>query len=68
MASPDFPHSIRVDPNFIDQAMNIVETLVNLNYLTCVEADDPHQVRTYASLSEERLQALARLLLSIPIT
>jgi hypothetical protein len=67
MESHNLPRPIWVDPGFIDQAMNIVETLVNLNYLTSAEAEDPHHVRYYASQSEERLQALGRLLMSIPI-
>jgi hypothetical protein len=66
MASRDVPHPVWVDRNVIDQAMNITETLVNLTYLMCVEADNPECVRSYTSLSEERLQTLARLLQSIP--
>jgi hypothetical protein len=39
MESHNLPRPIWVDPGFIDQAMNIVETLVNLNYLTSAEAE-----------------------------
>ena len=67
MASSDVPHPIWVDRSIIDQALNISETLVNLNYLMCVEADDPARTRGYGSHSEERLQALVRLLQSIPV-
>jgi hypothetical protein len=65
MESRDVPHPIWIDHGIIDQVMNITETLVNLNYLICVEADDPARVRTYANLAEERLQTLARLLQSV---
>ncbi len=48
--------------SFITRASNIVEALCNLIYLICVDADRPEKVRQYASLSEERLQALTDLL------
>jgi hypothetical protein len=42
---------------------NILEALANLLYLAEMEADDPQQVRTYLSLSNERLQAMIQLLI-----
>jgi hypothetical protein len=42
---------------------NILETLSNLLYLAEMEADDPQKVRTYLSLSKERLQAMTQLLI-----
>jgi hypothetical protein len=41
---------------------NILETLSNLLYLAEMDADDPQKVRTYVSLSKERLQAMTHLL------
>jgi hypothetical protein len=67
MASRDLPNPVWVDRSLIDQALNITETLVNLNFLMCAEADDPARTRSYGNHSEERLQALVRLLQSIPV-
>jgi hypothetical protein len=50
------------DKAFITRASNIVEALWNLTYLICEDADRPEKVRQYASLCEERLQALTALL------
>jgi hypothetical protein len=47
---------------FVTSAANIVEALYNLTYLICEDADQPEKVRQYASLCEERLQALTALL------
>ena len=54
--------SIQSDTEFLEQASNIVEALVNLTYLICEEAEHPGKVRQYASFSEERLTAMTQLL------
>jgi hypothetical protein len=41
---------------------NILETLSNLLYLADLEADDPEKVRSYLSMSKERVEAMARVL------
>lgn len=46
----------------IDQTANILETLLNLNYLIREDADDADKVRLYSSVAQERLQAMARLI------
>jgi hypothetical protein len=50
------------DQLFLKEASNIVECLCNLNYLICEEAERPEKVRQYASLSDQRLQAMIELL------
>jgi hypothetical protein len=50
------------DAHFHREAENITEALCNLVYLICEEADHPEKVRRYASMSEERLNAMAELL------
>lgn len=57
MAYEQLPFSIQ------RKGCNILETLANLLYLAEMEADDPQKVRTYVSLSNERLQALIQLLI-----
>jgi hypothetical protein len=57
MTSPQIPVSIQ------RKTCNILETLSNLLYLAEMEADDPQKVRTYVSLSKERLEAMTQLLL-----
>jgi len=54
MASQQIPVSI------LRKSCNILETLANLLYLAEMEADDPQKVRTYLSLSNERLQAMTQ--------
>jgi hypothetical protein len=66
LTSSDVPHPVCVDRDVIDQVMNITETLANLNYLICVEAENPAIIHSYTKLAEERLQTLARILQSIP--
>jgi hypothetical protein len=56
MTSPQIPVSIQ------RKTCNILETLSNLLYLAEMEADDPQKVRTYVSLSKERLEAMTQLL------
>jgi hypothetical protein len=56
MTSQQIPVSI------LRKSCNILETLTNLLYLAEMEADDPQKVRTYLSLSNERLQAMTRIL------
>jgi hypothetical protein len=51
------------DRVFVCKATNIVEALYNLTYLICEEADHPERVRQYAGMSEERLRAMAELLM-----
>jgi hypothetical protein len=57
MTSPPIPLSIQ------RKTCNILETLSNLLYLAEMDADNPQRVRTYLSLSKERLQAMTQLLL-----
>lgn len=45
------------------ETANILESLANLIYLTRLEADRPERVREYMDMSEERMQAMARVLL-----
>jgi hypothetical protein len=56
MASQQMPVSI------LRKSCNILEALSNLLYLAEMEADDPQMVRTYLSLSKERLQAMTQVL------
>ena len=56
MTSPQIPVSI------LKRSCNILESLSNLLYLAEVDADDPQKVRTYMSLSKERLQAMTQVL------
>ncbi len=44
------------------ETANILESLANLIYLTRMEADSPERVRAYMTMSEERMQAIARVL------
>jgi hypothetical protein len=46
----------------LKQSCNILESLSNLLYLAEIDADDPQKVRTYVSLSKERLQAMTQVL------
>jgi hypothetical protein len=57
MASEQIPISIQ------RKSCSILETLSNLLYLAEMEADDPQKVRTYLSLSNERVQAMIQLLI-----
>ncbi|MGD0443132.1 MAG: hypothetical protein ABSA39_04265 [Edaphobacter sp.] len=47
---------------FLAQTTDLVEGLVNLTYLICEDADQPDQVRYYASLSEQQLRSMIDLL------
>jgi hypothetical protein len=53
---------IQSDERFLEEAANIVEALCNLTYLICEEAEHPGKVRHFASMSEERLASMTRLL------
>ena len=44
------------------KGFNILEALSNLLYLAELEADDPEKVRSYLSMSKERVQAMAKVL------
>jgi hypothetical protein len=44
------------------EASNILGALVNLNYLVREDAENPSKVRHYASMTEERLEAMTQLL------
>ena len=57
MTSQQIPASIQ------RKTCNILETLSNLLYLAEMQADDPQKVRTYLSLSKERLEAMIQLLI-----
>jgi len=50
--------SHRIPVSIQRKTCNILETLTNLLYLAEMEADDPQKVRTYLSLSKERVQAM----------
>jgi hypothetical protein len=54
--------SRQIPVSILKQSSNILETLSNLLYLTEIDADDPQKVRTYVSLSKERLQAMTQVL------
>jgi hypothetical protein len=56
MTSHQLPDSIR------QKGCNILETLTNLLYLAELEADDPEKVRSYISMSKERVSAMAHVL------
>lgn len=44
------------------ETSNILECLTNLIYLTRLEADSPDRVRQYMDLSEERMEAVVKVL------
>jgi hypothetical protein len=54
--------SRQIPVSILRKSCNILETLTNLLYLAEMEADDPQKVRTYLSLSKERLQAMTQVL------
>jgi hypothetical protein len=54
--------SRRIPVSLLQKSCNILETLSNLLYLAEMDADDPQKVRTYLSLSKERVQAMTQLL------
>jgi len=54
--------SRQIPVSILQKSCNILESLSNLLYLAEVEADDPEKVRIYVSLSQERLQAMTRVL------
>jgi hypothetical protein len=54
--------SRKIPLSILRKSCNILETLSNLLYLAEMEADDPQKVRTYISLSKERLQAMTQVL------
>ena len=54
--------SRQIPVSILQESCNILESLSNLLYLAEVEADDPEKVRIYVSLSQERLQAMTRVL------
>jgi len=55
--------SHRIPVSIQRKTCNILETLTNLLYLAEMEADNPQRVRTYLSLSKERLEAMTQLLI-----
>jgi two-component sensor histidine kinase len=56
MTSQQLPDSVR------HKGCNILEALSNLLYLAELEADDPGKVRSYLSMSKERVEAMANVL------
>jgi hypothetical protein len=54
--------SERIPVSILRKSCNILESLWNLLYLAEVDADDPQKVRTYVSLSKERVQAMTQVL------
>jgi hypothetical protein len=51
-----------MDKAFVISAANILQALLCLSNLTRAEAEDPSKVRAYASLTDEKLQALGELM------
>jgi hypothetical protein len=49
---------------YISKAYDILEALINLTYLMCEEAQHPEKVRQYATMCDERLEAMKHLLLT----
>jgi hypothetical protein len=56
------PASARPDMAFVISAANTLQALVCLTHLIRAAADDSGKVRVYASLAEEKLQALGELM------
>ncbi len=56
------PRDISADRARLRQVADISETLLNLIYLTQLEAERPEQVRKYMSLSEDRMRAMIEVL------
>ena len=54
--------SRQIPVSILRKSCNILESLSNLLYLAEVDADDPKKVRTYLSLSKERLHAMTHVL------
>jgi hypothetical protein len=54
--------SRQIPVSLLRKSCNILETLTNLLYLAEMDADDPQKVRTYLSLSKERLQEMTQVL------
>ena len=54
--------SRQIPVSILQKSCDILETLSNLLYLAEMDADDPQKVRTYLSLSKERLQAMTHML------
>ncbi len=65
MNSRNSPNSHHVDDEFVRRAANLLETLCNLNYLICVEAQNPELVKAYANQAEQCLQKLGLLIRSV---
>lgn len=62
----DLPlREVQVNHEFFILTRNISQALVNLNHLTRVHAESPTLVRSYASQADDRLRALAELLVSL---
>jgi hypothetical protein len=51
-----------IDPVCLRQFADISECLLNLIYLTQLEADHPDLVRKYMNISEERMKAMVEVL------
>jgi hypothetical protein len=54
--------SIFDDNQFHEHAANVIEALLNLNYLIREEAENPEKVLYYASMSQERLAVMVQAL------
>jgi len=54
--------SRKLSDSIQQKGCDILETLSNLLYLAELEADDPEKVRSYLSMSKERVQAMAKVL------
>lgn len=54
--------SERIPVSILRKSCNILESLSNLLYLAEMDADDPQKVRTYVSLSKERVKAMTQVL------
>jgi hypothetical protein len=56
------PTGIHLTPKEVRDTEDIIETLLNLNYLTSEDAASPERVRQYALISEGRLRAMVEIL------
>jgi hypothetical protein len=47
---------------YVSKASDILEALRNLTYLICEDAEYPEKIQHYASMVEERLEAMRHIL------
>ena len=56
------PDGVWIDRKVVEQVVDITEALANLNYLICVESQNPALVRWYSDQADERIRMLGKLL------